>query len=412
MNFSNSSSLDSFNFLETARKINIFTITVIIGIGLIGHMLTIVVYGQKKFRNNSINIFLLCLAINDSAYLIVHFIEDTFRNIKEIYILTDSTLIDFLQIIDHSNFTCITISYLKYILRFISAYLIVAITIQRLIIVYMPLTTKYKLKLFAWYCVTIIIICSVITNLWVLFMFQIKVELEHQICDVSEEMLRIYFQFSLVYIFLIMIVPIAIIFICNIMVILKTFKVNIFSQSNSTTTFNISSNRSRNDSKNSSEIKYFVASSILVSSRQVKSSNMLEVPRVKQVYSSVISLDSANSRRISDFSNQLKQNQKSYHNNKTTKMLVLISFSYALLCFPHLITWSMFFIELTFNKHTDPSVNTYLFAWVQLTEIFLILNYSINSFFYCLSANLFRNQLKRFFSEIFNFARIFSKTQF
>ena len=73
--------------LDTARKWNIFATLPIIIIGLIGHSLTILVFVQKRFRTNSSNIFLLCLAFNDSLYLINHFFEDTLRTYKDIYVL-------------------------------------------------------------------------------------------------------------------------------------------------------------------------------------------------------------------------------------------------------------------------------------------------------------------------------------
>ena len=389
MNSTFESGLDPFDFLEIIRKINIFSITFIIILGLIGHALTTIVYSQKKSRNNSINLFLLCLAINDSSYLIVHFWEDTVRTIQEIYLKNNSNLeylINILNIVDASNFTCITISYLKYTLRFTSAYLIVAISIQRLIIVCLPLKNKYKSKLFAWYCIVIIIICSIISNLWVLFMFKIKSEYDQQMCDVTEDWIHIYFKFSLIYIGLIIVIPIIVIFICNLIIILKTYEANI--KLGSLRDKNLNENNTVNEIKKSG----------LVTSK-TKSSNLLEISNFKPLVSSNISLDAHN--RTTSISNSLYVNSSNtpHQSKKTTKTLILISFSYPLLCFPHLITWSMFFTHMALSETSDSSQNTYLFAWVQITEIFLVLNYSVNSFFYCLSSKLFRSQLKNFFTK-------------
>ena len=58
--------------LERTVKINIFTSTFILLIGLIGHSLTIFLYSQKRFLLNSSNVYLLCLAIIDSLFLMVH----------------------------------------------------------------------------------------------------------------------------------------------------------------------------------------------------------------------------------------------------------------------------------------------------------------------------------------------------
>jgi hypothetical protein len=73
---------ESEKFLTDAKKINTFITICIIIIGLIGNCLTVIIYGQKKNRKNSSNIYLLCLAINDTLFLFVHFYEDTVRNLK------------------------------------------------------------------------------------------------------------------------------------------------------------------------------------------------------------------------------------------------------------------------------------------------------------------------------------------
>ena len=73
---------ESEKFLAEAKKINTFITICILIIGLIGNCLTVIIYGQKKNRKNSSNIYLLCLAINDMLFLVVHFYEDTIRNLK------------------------------------------------------------------------------------------------------------------------------------------------------------------------------------------------------------------------------------------------------------------------------------------------------------------------------------------
>jgi hypothetical protein len=53
------------------------------------------------------------------------------------------------------------------------------------------------------------------------------------------------------------------------------------------------------------------------------------------------------------------------------------------------------FIYFTYSAFNEIDINTenYLFACVQITEIFYILNYSINFYLYCLSGTLFRKQM-------------------
>ena len=87
---------------------------------------------------------------------------------------------------------------------------------------------------------------------------------------------------------------------------------------------------------------------------------------------------------------------------RLTKLLVLISFSYAFLNLPYFLTWSMYYIEINFNKE-DAVTHNYLYSAVELTEIFYILHYSIHFYIYCLSGSVFRNQLKYSSMYIFNF---------
>jgi hypothetical protein len=61
--------------LEFSRIINVYATLVIIIIGLIGHSMTLLMYSKKRFRSNSSNIYLLCLAVIDGSFLILHFFE-------------------------------------------------------------------------------------------------------------------------------------------------------------------------------------------------------------------------------------------------------------------------------------------------------------------------------------------------
>ena len=62
------------DMLGNARKANILGSVIVSFVGFIGHFLIILVFSQKKFRTNSCNVYLLCLALNDSMFLIIHVI--------------------------------------------------------------------------------------------------------------------------------------------------------------------------------------------------------------------------------------------------------------------------------------------------------------------------------------------------
>ena len=76
----------SFQVLKKCRQINVFSTIVIIFIGLIGNFITIIVFAHQKFRVNSSNVYLLCLAVNDSLFLIIHFFENTVKTYQQLYL--------------------------------------------------------------------------------------------------------------------------------------------------------------------------------------------------------------------------------------------------------------------------------------------------------------------------------------
>ena len=217
--------LDSFETLEFTRKINLFTTVLFLIVGLIGHFLTIFVFAQKRFRKNSCNVYLLCLATNDALFLILHFFEDTIRTFRDIFLKDDFQFIHILNLIDKNSITCLSISYLRYVLRFISAYTIVAFTIQRLASICSPFSQRFKSTKSAWNTVFIITIISFVINLWVPFNFELHFSDDrNKHCDVREGWSREYFHITLAYICLIILIPIIIIFICNSIIFFNLFK--------------------------------------------------------------------------------------------------------------------------------------------------------------------------------------------
>lgn len=216
---------------ELSRQINIFATLAVISTGLIGNSIIIFVFMQSRFRTNSSNIFLLCLAIADSLYLILHFFEDTVRNYNDIYSTNNrptsrfSFLMKFLNITNKTEFLCRSINYFRYCLRFVSAYIVVAITFQRLSLIYAPMSYKLRSKKTAWYIVLTIVIISLLINIWVSLLFTIqKNEDNKTYCDVLKAWHKEYFFITSIYITLVIVVPILTILISNSFIIYKTTK--------------------------------------------------------------------------------------------------------------------------------------------------------------------------------------------
>lgn len=316
----NSLSLDNIIFKTTHltkeyRKIYLLATLILIIVSLIGHFLTIFVFGQKRFRKNSSNVYLFCLAINDCLYLVTHFFEDTIRTF--IYLNeTNSSFILALNVIDKHMFTCRLVNYLRYVLRFISAYIIVAFTIQRVFLVYKPFSTKFKSTKSAWKTVLSITFISLVINSWVLFILEIRKDEKIIYCDVKINWSIIYFNSTLIYICVIMLVPILVIFICNSIIILQVYKTR---RRNNTLqvnkTIDIKTNLDSIMNRKNAKINFIIESTDHVTGN-------LNV-RIKPYYLNMNQIIN----KITDKANRSK---------KITKILVLISFSNAFLNLPYL----------------------------------------------------------------------------
>lgn len=378
MNGSNTNASENFNYLHLLQienhllvkttEINLIITFIVLIVGLIGNFLLVYIFCQKRFRVNSSNVYLLCLGINDGLFLLIHFFENTIRTYQS---YSNSYLIKMLNITDRLNLTCCLINYLRYTLRFISAFIIVAFTVQRLIIVSSPLQNRFRSKQSAWVSIGTILIVSVLVNFWVVFIFELQTENEIVFyCDIKSDWKEEYFRITIVYIVLIMIIPILIIFVCNILTIFKSFKSDIQRKKLSVVnkTMNSRGNLTvrksiptSNDKRMMSEIKYLV-----------KHHNL------RPFYMN---------------SSHLARHTASKLNNtqKITKMLMLISFSYVVFNLPYLIIWFIYFPRTNFDDLLNKS---YLLALTRCAETLQILNYGIHFYIYCISGSVFRQQFK------------------
>jgi hypothetical protein len=361
--------INSLNFLNQSRKANLFLTLILITIGLVGHSLTIFVFSQKRFRHNSSNIYFLCLALNDSAYLIIHLFKDTIRTYNDIYLSETEkktkSFIQYLNLIDQYELTCRLMNYLRNVLRFTSAYIVIAFTLQRLVIVYSPFSNKFKSKKSAWKTVTIIIIISILINSWILFIFELqKGNNNYFYCNVKDGWDKIYFHLTLVYICIIMLIPILIIFTSNSFLISSIYK-----------------NKSNHLKNAQSSKKIINKNNINIMRLNNTKINNNEKIQLKPYFLTINQIIN----RVTNQANSTK---------KLTKMLILISFSYALFNLPYFITWSLFYYNETFIKLLDASEHNYYYSALKICELFFVLNYGIYFYIYILSGSVFRNQLK------------------
>lgn len=375
-------SLDkSYRILQLTRQLNI-NASVIIGIvSLIGNILVKLVFIQRRFRTNPSHVYLLCAAVIDSLFILVHFFEDTIRTYKDVYSIKNSFVLDFLNLTDKNIFTCRLINYARNCLRFISAYIVVAFTIHRVFVVFKPLSATNKRKKLAFRIFLLIVLIGLIINIWVPFMFQvIKNEQDDQYCDINQNFKYEYFSLNILFVLIAMLVPMLTIVICNTLIIFKTIKCNRESQ------------------------KLQMREQVSRAASLVNTANRKPTTKIASaVQKSAVSLVNVNEIRNNS---KVKQNLKRVQHLlcikkinapsslKMTMMLLITSFSFVVFNLPYLITWSFFFYQIAFDD-LKIKMKNYLFALLQLAEIFYFFNYGFKFFIFCVTESRFREKLRR-----------------
>ena len=71
----------------------------------------------------------------------------------------------------------------------------IAFTLQRLFIVFLPLSNYFKSKKSAWITVGLIVLVAIVANSWILFIFELQLSINNSYyCNVKQGWDKIYFQ--------------------------------------------------------------------------------------------------------------------------------------------------------------------------------------------------------------------------
>lgn len=442
----------STNILINTQKINVYATMIIIIVGLFGNSLAVFVFIQKRFRIHSSSIYLLCLAVSDGLFLLMHFFEDTLRTYIDIYLNGDHSNVDplcftlansirsfrqssaivnkdsllrLINITDRFDFTCSLVNYFRYFLRFLSAYIIVVFTIQRAIAIHFPFhfQAKFESNLIAWLIIIFVTLIGGVSNMWVPFLFkprELFLDKFYSIkyCDIQKDYKSSYFVITISYIVITMLIPIVIIFLCNFLIIFFLIKakekrqsmlsgnlMNHKTQKSIKSSFNkneeiclLNANQALQSNLNEKATNNFIGRSsfntnLTTDQLQISNSNITTT-------TSIINNTSNNNNLINLNNSSAKKPSIGNDSNKITKMLILMSFSYAILNLPYFISWCLFFYNIAFGKIGLIGSN-YLFSALNICEIFYIMNYGIHFFIYCASGKKFRSHLK----DTFQFLR-------
>ena len=412
--------IHSSYFIEQTRHININASLFIIVIGLIGNSFAFLVFMQKKIRSSSTSIYLLCLTTSDSLYLMAHFFEDTLKSYidhylnKTNFVYEDCLIYDpsynathpntwheaynqhianRINIIDRNDFCCRFINFARYFLRFVSAYIIVAFTIQRTRAIRSPfLRKKLESKRLLRSIACVILFFGVSSAVWIPFVLHSQYDSYSRLpqCDIKNEYSSGYFVITNIYIIVIMLIPMIIICICN-TISIKT----LYNWSKTRKLFLNSSTYKSNLVRNNSK-RY--------TNEPDNNSTLLDIFNDNLEQSVEIETNGQQQRAMS-------VHTLTHQEKKTNIMLILISFSYVLLDLPYFVSWFIVYYHYDYNKfqHEDShklisyaTVSNYLIGFINLTEILYLLNFGIHFYIYCGSSKIFRDQFRLIFNrEIF-----------
>jgi hypothetical protein len=226
-------------------------------------------------------------------------------------------------------------------LRFAAHWIVVAFTLERLIVVYFPLQTSVlcnprsarRICLF-------ILIVSFLLPFYSFLMADVSVDEKHQLleCDITNKFKEIYFYLTIIYGNLLLTFPILIVCVVNILT-----------------------------------VRQLLRAGRLRKKQQQQQQQMSQTKKV----------DSANN----EYVNMIVKNQ--LENDKVTWMLVVISITFGILNFPYFILW----LTVCIIRVRGRTPSLYIESAKMVSEVFYLLNYSLYFFLYVISRRSFRKVL-------------------
>ena len=184
--------------------------------GILGSVLSILIFYSPRYRRQSSHFYLLSLAVSDLCFLIINLVEDTFRNHNQLY---DSRI----NILDRSSpFLCILVQYARNITRSLSSWIIVSFTIERLLVVFHPLKRGFICRRkIARYVVLLLLLFSLLSNINVPFHYGIVPSANGTICDILQKYRPIYMSFAIYTMISVYLAPMCIIGFVNLLICTK-----------------------------------------------------------------------------------------------------------------------------------------------------------------------------------------------
>ena len=193
-------------------------------LGIVGNILSILIFLSPRYRRQSSHFYLLSLALSDLCFLIINLIEDTFRNHNALYHSR-------INILDRSSsMICISVQYARNTTRLLSSWIVVSFTIERLIVVFYPLKRAIICRRkIARFVVLILFMISLLSNINVPFHYGIirsqnNRNQDQTICDILPEYRSIYMRFAIIEMIKVYLVPMCVIGLVNSLICCKLWR--------------------------------------------------------------------------------------------------------------------------------------------------------------------------------------------
>ena len=356
---------DLKNLNVIISKISVCLTVFICLVGIVGNLISLKVFSSTKLPRTSSRTYLITLTLIDSVFLLVHFLDNTCREMVEYFKL------DFpFNITDQKETICRSFALIRSTCRCASPWIIVAFTLERFIVVYFPNYTNAISKTYlARRLIYIILIMSVVVSLYspilsgiildptrklinttspysiFVNLFEKKpkksIELEQMFfkrsCDILADYRSLYLYLTLFYTIMVIVLPLVIISVFNTFLILRLYRTT--------------------DQWTSAKLK---------------------IHEQEMSYK------------------ELRDKKVQIENSKVTWMLIIISVTFIVLTLPHAVIY--FTISLSKLKRLFVSRSTHVLLLImKFTELLYLSNHSINFFLYILTRNSFRKMFKEKF---------------
>ncbi|UJR16461.1 hypothetical protein I4U23_003363 [Adineta vaga] len=406
--------------VEIERYISIYGPFILATLGIIGNILSILIFLSPRYRRQSSHFYLLSLAISDLCFLIINLIEDTFRNHNELY----GSRLNFL---DRSSISmCILVQYARNLTRSLSSWIIVSFTIERLLVVFYPLKRGIICRRkIARFVVSILFLLSFVSHINVPFHYGIipssnPKKKNETICDIIPTYRSIYMRFAIATMISVYLVPMCVIGFVNMLICCKLWRKSLLMDKDDT---NISS-KDKHEIFSSQRLSYFArfltclhlsrrsstSSTVTKQSLHGRTSSLSQYQSIGPWLNTDTNIAQVNGHLINDehqnqpppprspstlSANSHQQTKKpsvtsikahiQSRTHRVTATLLLVSCSFLLLNTPYCLVWIANYLQ-DFGNAT-------LISLKEITELFMLTNFCINFLLYCVSGKVFRNEL-------------------